>query len=162
MSFSAAARSEPDVPHDLRGWMELALEEARRGAAEDEVPVGAVVLVGGEVVGRGHNRPIGAKDPTAHAEIVALREAAERVGAYRLPGSVLVATLEPCLMCCGAMVHARVGTLVYGAEDPKGGAAELLRSFPRLNHRVEVVAGVAAEECGRLLTEYFRTKRGNG
>jgi tRNA(adenine34) deaminase len=148
------------APEDLQRWMGLALEEARRGAeVEDEVPVGAVVIVDGEVVGRGHNQPIGRRDPTAHAEVLALREAAAGVGAYRLPGSILVVTLEPCLMCCGAMVHARVGTLVYGADDPKGGASELLDTFPRFNHRVEVVAGVEAEACGELLRAYFRGKR---
>ena len=140
--------------------MGLALEEARRGAEEeDEVPVGAVVVLDGEVVGRGHNQPIGRKDPTAHAEVLALRDAAAKVGAYRLPGSILVVTLEPCLMCCGAMVHARVATLIYGADDPKGGAVELLGTFPRFNHRVEVVAGVEAEACGELLRAYFRSKR---
>ncbi len=113
----------------------------------------------GQIIGRGHNQPIGTTDPTAHAEIVAMRAAANHLGAYRLVETTLVATLEPCFMCCGAMIHARVGTLVYGAEDPKGGAVELLDSFPRFNHRIEVVGGIEAERCGDILREYFRGKR---
>jgi len=147
-------------PARYRAWMREALEEARRAAAEDEVPVGAVVVSEGEIVGRGYNRPIASRDPTAHAEVVALREAGRRMGAYRMPGAVLVVTLEPCLMCCGAALHARVATLVYGAPDPKTGATGLLETFPRLNHRVEVVGGIEEEACGELLREYFRAKRG--
>jgi tRNA(adenine34) deaminase len=141
--------------------MDLALEEARRGAGSGEVPVGAVLVLDGRVVGTGFNRPVGSRDPTAHAEIVALRAAAAGIGNYRLTGSSLYVTVEPCLMCVGAIVHARVQTVVYGVADPKGGAVRSLldpRSLP-LNHRFEVVEGVRAEECRSLLQEFFRSRR---
>lgn len=149
--------------HDDDGWMGLALEEADRAAAAGEVPVGAVVVMAGRLVGRGHNAPVSRSDPTAHAEILALREAAQQTGNYRLTGATLYATVEPCVMCCGAALHARVGRLVYGAADPKAGAAQSLYRLlddPRLNHRIEVEAGVRAAECGARLTEFFRSKRG--
>ena len=142
--------------------MSAALDQARRAAARGEVPVGAVVVVGGDVVAAGFNQPIGSSDPTAHAEIVALREAARTLGNYRLPGSTLYVTVEPCLMCVGAMVHARVGTLVYGAPEPKSGAVvSTVRGceLPGLNHRVEVVSGVREEECRELIQQFFRQKR---
>jgi tRNA(adenine34) deaminase len=142
--------------------MRLALDEARRAEAADEVPVGAVLVLDGQVVGRGFNQPIGATDPTAHAEIVALREAARAVGNYRLPGAVMYVTIEPCLMCVGALVHARVATLVFGATEPKAGAVvSATRAFelPSLNHRVEVIGGVLADECRAVVQEFFRSRR---
>ena len=148
---------------DDDGWMGLALEEAGRAAEAGEVPVGAVVVMEGRLVGRGHNAPISRSDPTAHAEILALREAAQQTGNYRLTGATLYATVEPCAMCCGAALHARVGRLVYGAADPKAGAVQSLYRLledSRLNHRIEVLAGVRAAECGARLIEFFRSKRG--
>jgi tRNA(adenine34) deaminase len=143
-------------------FMRQALEQAELAEAAGEVPVGAVVVVAGAVVGRGHNRPISSHDPTAHAEVVALREAARALSNYRLSGATLYATVEPCLMCVGAIVHARVATVVYGAADPKAGAVRSLldpTALP-LNHRFEVVAGVLAEECGARLQRFFRSRRG--
>jgi len=142
-------------------WMRLALEQAALAQAEGEVPVGAVLVQGGAVLGRGHNRPIMACDPTAHAEIVALREAARAASNYRLTGATLYATVEPCLMCVGAVVHARVGTIVFGAADPKAGAVRSLldpNALP-LNHRFAVVEGVLAEECRDMLQQFFRSRR---
>jgi tRNA(adenine34) deaminase len=146
-----------------RCWMERALELAAHGEARDEVPVGAVVVLDEDVAGEGWNQPIGLHDPTAHAEVIALRAAGERLGNYRLPGATLYVTLEPCLMCVGAIVHARLARVVYGATDPKGGAAcSLCRGFelPGLNHRVEVAGGVLADECGEVLRRFFRARRG--
>jgi tRNA(adenine34) deaminase len=143
-------------------WMRRALALARQAAALGEVPVGAVVVRDGEVVGEGWNQPIAARDPSAHAEIVALRAAAQRLGNYRLPGTTLYVTLEPCAMCAGAIVHARVATVVYAAPDPKSGAAgsvfQLLQARA-LNHRAELRAGVLAAESGALLQEFFRQRR---
>ena len=142
--------------------MDLALEEARRAGALDEVPVGAVVVLEGRVIGRGRNRMIADRDPTAHAEVVAIRAAAEAAGNYRLVGAALYTTIEPCAMCCGAALHARIGRLVYGAADPKTGAARTLYRLledSRLNHQVAVVAGVRSAECGALLAEFFHKKR---
>ena len=142
--------------------MGLALEEARRAEAAGEVPVGAVVVLDGRVIGRGHNRVIAASDPTAHAEIVALRDAAQEAGNYRLAGADLYATAEPCPMCCGAALNARVARVVYGAADPKAGAARTLYRLlddARLNHQVVVVAGVRSAECGALLSGFFQKKR---
>ena len=142
--------------------MGLALEEARLGDAAGEVPVGAVVVLDGRVIGRGHNRVIAASDPTAHAEVVALRDAAQAVRNYRLAGADLYTTMEPCPMCCGAALTARVARVVYGAADPKAGAARTLYRLlddPRLNHQVAVVAGVRSAECGALLSEFFQKKR---
>jgi len=142
--------------------MELALVEARQAAVEGEVPVGAVVVLNGRVLGRGHNRPIATADPTAHAEIVALREAARAAGNYRLPGAALYVTVEPCPMCCGAILHARVDRVVFGAPDPKAGAARSLYRLledPRLNHSATVTGGVRSDECAALLTDFFRARR---
>jgi len=143
-------------------FMGLALELARRAAGEGEVPVGAVVVRDGEVIGRGWNRNIRLSDPTAHAEILALREAGEAVGNHRLPGCTLYVTLEPCCMCAGAMVHARLARLVYGALDPKTGACgsvfELLPGEGH-NHIVEVAGGIEARACGELLRAFFRARR---
>jgi tRNA(adenine34) deaminase len=142
--------------------MRIALEEARRAGEEGEVPIGAVLVSEGEVIGRGRNRPIALSDPTAHAEIQALREGGLRVGNYRLPGSTLYVTLEPCIMCAGAILQARVGRLVFGNEDPKRGAVSSLYSLledRRLNHRVEVTSGVLQDECRELLQRFFRERR---
>ena len=143
-------------------FMRLALAQAALGRAAGEVPVGAVLVLEGAVAGRGFNRPIGTSDPTAHAEILALREAAGAAGNYRLTGASLYVTVEPCLMCVGAIVHARVGTVVYGVADPKGGAVRSLldlRTLP-LNHRFEAVEGILADECRALLQDFFRSRRG--
>lgn len=145
-------------------WMREALALARQAGARGEVPVGAVVVVDGECVGRGRNGPIATVDPTAHAEIEALRMAARTVGNYRLPGAALYVTVEPCAMCAGAMVHARIEHLVYGAPEPKSGAvASTARLFesPGVNHRIEVTAGVLANECAQLLIEFFGARRGS-
>ncbi len=142
--------------------MRQALELARQAATLGEVPVGAIVVRDGEIIGRGRNQPIGRHDPTAHAEVMALREAAANVGNYRLPGSTLYVTLEPCLMCIGAIFHARVGRVVFGARDPKTGAAgSVLNLFEesRLNHHAEVLGGVLADECGSLLSGFFAARR---
>jgi tRNA(adenine34) deaminase len=143
-------------------YMREALVLARESAAAGEVPVGAVVVLDGRVIGRGRNQPITAHDPTAHAEMTALRDAAAQVGNYRLPGATLYVTLEPCVMCVGAIVHARVATVVFGATEPKAGAMESTQrahEHPALNHRVTVVAGVLAAECRDVLQTFFRERR---
>lgn len=142
--------------------MVAAMEEARAAQAAGEVPVGAVAVIGGRIVGWGQNRVLRDVDPAAHAEIVALRQAAASLGNYRLMECELYVTLEPCAMCAGAMVHARLKRLVYGAADPKAGAAGSVLevvNHPKLNHRMEVTAGVLAEECGQMLREFFRARR---
>lgn len=143
-------------------FMRHALECARQAGAEGEVPVGAVLTYGGEIVARGRNRPVSLHDPTAHAEIQALRAAGQALENYRLIDTVMYVTLEPCVMCAGALVHARVARVVFGAYDPKTGAAgsvfDILAS-ERHNHRVDVTAGVLAEECGSLVREFFRRRR---
>lgn len=142
--------------------MQAALEEARAAAAAGEVPIGAVAVIGGEIVTRGQNRVLRDVDPTAHAEIVAMRTAASAIGNYRLVDCELFVTLEPCAMCAGAMIHARLGRLIYGAADAKAGAAgsvlEVL-NHPRLNHQMTVTSGVLAAECGELLRGFFRERR---
>jgi len=142
--------------------MRLALDQARRADAAGEVPVGAVVVFDGQVVGRGFNQPIGAVDPTAHAEIVALRDAARGVGNYRLTNAVMYVTIEPCLMCVGALVHARIGTLVFGAAEPKAGAVvSTVRALeiPTLNHKVEAIGGVLEDDCRDMVQAFFKTRR---
>ena len=142
--------------------MRAALAEARAGLAAGEVPVGAVVVLDDVIIGQAHNAPIAHHDPTAHAEVLALREAARKVGNYRLPRATLYATLEPCVMCCGAVIQARIARVVYGAADPKAGAVASryrLLDDGRSNHRVETVAGVLEAECGALLREFFETRR---
>ncbi len=142
--------------------MLAALEQAREAQAAGEVPVGAVVVKDGEIIGAGFNAPISRQDPAAHAEILALRDAAKRRGNYRLPGCVLYVTLEPCVMCVGAILHARIERLVYGAADPKTGACGSvidLFAEPRLNHHASVTAGVMDEKCAALLREFFAAKR---
>ena len=142
--------------------MRQALALARQAEAASEVPVGAVLVRDGEVIGRGWNHPIAAHDPTAHAEILAMREAARSVGNYRLADTCLYVTLEPCPMCAGALVHARVERLVYGASDPRAGAAGTvfnLLQAKQLNHQVEVTGGLLADECGTLLKNFFAGRR---
>ncbi|HEX8404566.1 MAG TPA: tRNA adenosine(34) deaminase TadA [Duganella sp.] len=143
-------------------FMQLALEQAQHAWDLGEVPVGAVVVKDGVVIARGYNQPIGKHDPTAHAEIVALRAAAELLGNYRLPGCELYVTLEPCVMCSGAMMHARLSKVVYGATDPKTGACgSVLNLFEqeRLNHHTEISGGVMADECGDMLKRFFAARR---
>ena len=142
--------------------MALALDEALKAQAAGEVPVGAVVVLDGTVIGAGFNRPISSNDPTAHAEIVALRAAASRLGNYRLTGSTIYVTVEPCLMCVGAMVHARVATVVYGTPEPKAGAIVSMTSAHQLaglNHRLQAVGGVCEEQCRDLMQVFFRARR---
>lgn len=145
------------------GFMEAALELARDAGTRGEVPVGAVVVLGGRIVGRGGNNPIGATDPTAHAEVNALRDAARTVGNYRLTGATLYVTVEPCMMCVGALLQARVARVVYGCREPKTGALGSVYDLGRdgrANHRVEVRAGICAEAASLLLQEFFRARRG--
>jgi tRNA(adenine34) deaminase len=148
--------------HTDREFMAMALAEAHLGQHEGEVPVGAIAVVGQRVVGRGHNRPIALADPTAHAEILAIREAAASLAAYRLTGLTLYVTLEPCVMCVGAMINARVARIVYGARDQKAGALGSVYDIGRdgrLNHRLEVTGGVMEPECAELMREFFRPRR---
>jgi tRNA(adenine34) deaminase len=143
-------------------FMGRALGEARKAAAAGEVPIGAVVVREGRVIGAGHNQTIASGDPTGHAEIVAIRQAAAAAGNYRLPGAVLYTTVEPCAMCCGAVLHARLARVVFGAADPKGGAARSLYRLlddPRQNHMADVTAAVRSEECAALLREFFQARR---
>jgi tRNA(adenine34) deaminase len=147
---------------DYDALMLAALDEARRAREAGEVPIGAIIAIDGAIVGRGFNQPISSNDPTAHAEIVAIRSAAARAGNYRLTGATLCVTIEPCLMCVGALVHARIGTLVFGAAEPKSGAvSSTVRGgeLPGHNHRFEVVRGVREVECLELLQSFFRQRR---
>ena len=143
-------------------YMDLALAEAAKAEAAGEVPVGAVIIFEDKVIARAFNQPISANDPTAHAEIIALREAGRAMGNYRLSGVTMYCTVEPCMMCAGAMVHARIARLVFGTPDPKAGSAGSIYNVltdPRLNHRVEVVTGVREDECAALLREFFARRR---
>jgi tRNA(adenine34) deaminase len=145
--------------------MEEALRDAQRAREQDEVPVGAIVVSDGRIVGRGWNQNLAGPDPTAHAEIVALRDASRRLGNHRLGGCELFVTLEPCLMCAGALVHARLQRLVYGADDPKAGAVHSIMqalNHPKLNHKMEVKSGVLAGVCQELVQAFFRERRRNG
>jgi tRNA(adenine34) deaminase len=146
-------------PEDL---MAAALEQAALARDAGEVPIGAVLALGGEIVGRGFNQPISSGDPTAHAEIVAIRDAARAIANYRLTGATLAVTIEPCLMCVGALVHARIGTLVYGAAEPRTGAvASTIRGaeLPGHNHRFDVLSGIREEECRALMQIFFKSRR---
>ena len=146
-------------------FMREALAEARLALSEEEVPVGAVVVVGGETIGRGHNSPITLHDPTAHAELLALKDAARKKGNYRLPDATLYVTVEPCPMCAGASLQSRIRRVVFGAYDPKAGAVASLYHLlddARLAHRAEVIGGILAEECGALLQDFFKRKRRRG
>jgi tRNA(adenine34) deaminase len=143
-------------------FMAEALSLAREAGAMDEVPVGAVVVSNGEIVGRGRNQSVLRHDPSAHAEVIAIRDAARRLGNYRLPGCELYVTLEPCLMCTGVILHARIARVVFGARDPKTGVAGSvldLYAEPRLNHHTSIIGGVLGEECGRLLSAFFAARR---
>lgn len=151
------------MPNDI-DWMHHALKLAERAQQEGEVPVGAVLVLNDEIIGAGWNRPITAHDPTAHAEIMALRAGAAKLGNYRLNDTTLYVTLEPCVMCAGAIVHARIKRLVFGASDPKAGAivsAFNILDSARLNHRVEYASGILAEECGGMLSRFFEARRKN-
>ncbi len=164
MSSSAGDPShESRVTIHDENFMHQALALADRAEQEGEVPVGAVLVREGEIIGKGWNSPISCSDPTAHAEVVALRDAARRLGNYRLPGTTLYVTLEPCAMCAGALIHARVSRVVYAASDPRGGAAgsvfHILGS-DRLNHRVQVTGGLLADEAGSRLQGFFQQRRG--
>ena len=153
----------PAASAEDEGFIREALALAAEGEAIGEVPVGAIVVVDGEIVGRGFNAPIGTHDPSGHAEIRALRDAAARVGNYRLPGATLYVTLEPCVMCAGAIMHARVGRVVFGAPDPKTGACGSvvdLFAEPRLNHHATVLGGVLLDDCAEALRRFFRARRG--
>jgi len=150
------------MPPGDEEWMGEALQLAAAAGARGEVPVGAIVVKGASIIGRGGNAPIDSRDPTAHAEIVALRDAARALGNYRLPGCDLYVTIEPCVMCAGAILHARIARVVYGAPDPKTGACGSvvdLFAEPRLNHHASVTAGVRAGECGQLLSRFFEQRR---
>jgi tRNA(adenine34) deaminase len=143
-------------------WMREALAEARKAESAGEVPIGAIVLVNGKIVGRGHNHPIHLHDPSAHAEILALRQAARSMKNYRLPGSILIVTVEPCVMCVGAIVQARVEQVIYGAGDPKAGALHShfrLANSPELNHSFEVISGILENECAVLMRNFFAGRR---
>ena len=157
-------RAMPDLiaANDHDAFMRLALTEAKRAQALGEVPVGAVVVLDGNVVAAGCNRPISAIDPTAHAEIDAIRAAAAAIGNYRLTGATLYVTIEPCLMCVGAMIHARIGLVVYGAAEPRAGAlvsATRAHETPGLNHRLEVLGGVLEVDCRTLVQDFFKARR---
>jgi len=139
--------------------------EASRAEAEGEVPVGAVIVLDGKIIGRGHNQPIASKDPTAHAEVVAIREAARTLGEYRLPDAFLYVTLEPCVMCVGAAIQARVAGIRYGARDEKAGALGSVYDIGRdgiLNHRIEAIGGILEDKCASMLREFFRNRRSQG
>jgi len=145
-------------------FMRRALREAQKADSRGEVPVGAVVVLNDKIIARGHNRPLGLSDPSAHAEILALRRAAKRLGNYRLKGCDLYVTIEPCAMCAGAIIQARLRRVVYGTADPKAGAcgsALAVLNHPKVNHRVELVSGVLAVECAGILREFFRKRRKN-
>jgi tRNA(adenine34) deaminase len=160
------SRDSARLPDDIT-WMELALAEARMAAEAGEVPVGALVInngeiINGEIIGRAGNRNLRDHDPTAHAEILALRQAAQHLGNHRLTGCTLYATIEPCAMCAGAVIHARIARLVYGAKDSKAGAAGSILeviNHPRLNHKMEVVSGVLGDRCSQILQDFFRRRR---
>ncbi|MBI4464087.1 MAG: tRNA adenosine(34) deaminase TadA [Acidobacteria bacterium] len=163
-SFAQTYYTENAMMNRHEQFMRIALEEARRAEAEGEVPVGAAVVCDGQVIAATRNRTIQDGDPTAHAEILALRQAAQRVGNYRLTGCTLYATLEPCAMCAGAAVLARVDGLVYGCDDPKAGAVRTLFRIAddeRLNHTIQVTGGVLESECAAFLREFFRKRRGS-
>lgn len=162
---SASAGSDhagSDQAEQDRYWMARALELAEQGAAQGEVPVGALVILDGQLIGEGWNQPIGSHDPTAHAEVVALRQAAQRQQNYRLPGATLYVTLEPCTLCSGALVHARISRLVYGATEPKAGVVESraeLLSSDWFNWTIEVQGGVLADACSEQLRRFFAQRR---
>lgn len=153
---------EIDSKDSDSSWMQQALALAQLAADKGEVPVGAIVVLNDEVIGEGYNQPISGTDPTAHAEVMALRDAARKVGNYRLPGATLYVTIEPCTMCVGAMIHARVERLVYGATEPKAGMVESqfnLLKQPCYNHQIEACGGVLAEACSQMISDFFQRRR---
>lgn len=141
-------------------WMKIAIKEAKKAYLKGEVPVGAVAVMNGRLVARAHNSPISSKDPTAHAEILVLREAGKKIGNYRLEGLKIYSTLEPCLMCYSAMVHARVKELYYGASDPKAGFTIFAINQKKLNHKIKIESGLLLEECSEILKRFFKERRG--
>lgn len=153
--------STPDSVDDDSRWMTRALALAQQAQAQGEVPVGAVLIRNGELLGEGWNRPITSHDPTAHAEIIALRAASRQLDNYRLLGTTLYVSLEPCVMCMGAMIHARIKRLVFGAHDPKGGAASMFSVLEpgRTNHSIEVMGGIRESECSEILRSFFKARR---
>jgi tRNA(adenine34) deaminase len=154
--------SRPRPSAEDAALMREAIAEASHAGSKAEVPVGAVLVLDGKIVGRGHNQPIASMDPTAHAEIVAIREAARTLGAYRLPGAILYVTLEPCVMCVGAIIHARIAAIKYGARDEKAGALGSVYDIGRdgrLNHQIEVAGGLLEDECAALLRDFFKQRR---
>lgn len=156
------ADEEPQLPLTHDRFMRLALQEAEQALAEDEVPVGAVIVQGSRVIASAHNQREQLKDPTAHAEMIAITQAAESLGDWRLEGCTLYVTLEPCIMCSGAILQARVPVVVYGATDPKAGAVNTLYHLladTRLNHRCQVIPGIQAAPCGEILTRFFQAQR---
>lgn len=160
-SVVAEAQTSAEKQEDIF-WMTKALELAQKAWDEDEVPVGALVVLDGRLLGEGYNQPVGSSDPSAHAEMTALRRAAKTLGNYRLPGTVLYSTIEPCSMCAGAMIHARIERLVYGAAEPRAGAVEStiqVLSNDNLNHRVEIRSGILQAECSEMISRYFKVKR---
>src|SRR5580704_1508294 len=159
--MSASDNNVPVANHDVR-FMQAALDEARAAAERGEVPIGAVVVLNDEIIARAGNRTIADCDPTAHAEVIALREASKRFGNYRLTGAALYVTIEPCAMCAGAMIQSRIARLVYGADDVKGGAVHscfAVLDHPQLNHRVAVTAGILAEDAAAVLKDFFAARR---
>jgi len=149
-------------PKNDEYFMRRALQEAEKAAKNREVPVGAVIVAGGKIISRGHNEPIRRNDPTAHAEISALRKACRKLGNYRLQDCDLYVTLEPCAMCLGAIIQARIGSLVFAASDPKAGAVVSIMRYPleKTNHKMDIRGGVLADECGRILKHFFMSRRG--
>ncbi|MFW6160916.1 MAG: tRNA adenosine(34) deaminase TadA [Acidobacteriota bacterium] len=152
-----------DKSRSDEAYIRIALKEAVKAQEKGEVPVGAIIIKEGEIISKAYNRPLSLSDPTAHAEILAIRRACRKLNNYRLNGCILYVTLEPCAMCLGAMIQARISRLVFGAKDPKGGAVESIISFPleKLNHSFEIRGGVLAEECGKILVDFFKAKREN-
>lgn len=152
----------PDLPLNHDRFMRLALQEAEQALAEDEVPVGAVIVQGARIIAQAHNQREQLKDPTAHAEMIAITQAAESLGDWRLEGCTLYVTLEPCIMCSGAILQSRIPIVVYGATDPKAGAVNTLYHLlndPRLNHRCQIIPGIQAAPCGEILTRFFQAQR---
>lgn len=146
--------------NDKIHWMRVAIKEAKKAYKKGEVPVGAVAVMDGKLIAKAHNSPISSKDPTAHAEILVLRKASRKIGNYRLKDLIIYTTLEPCLMCYGAMVHARVKSLIFGADDPKGGFKIFLINDKMLNHKIKIESGVLLEECSETLKRFFSERRG--
>lgn len=160
MHSESTVEAEEPISHEY--WMRIALEQATIAAEAGEVPVGAVLIAGGKLIASAHNQPISRNDPTAHAEIQVLRQASQSLANYRLPGSTLYVTIEPCTMCVGALIHARVAQLVFGAREPRSGAivsGQRLLEEGQFNHRIQVVEGILADSCGQIMQTFFQEKR---